>query len=189
MNMMFADGPLWRDMRESLRVQWLPTSTGRAHLIFSPVVPEDKKEKGRDGKYRKTPDGVALELFYTLTLNPEWDRLCGPCARCARYYIKKTSRQTKYCTRQCGSLATATASTRKRLDEEHADKLRRAEAAVLSWPAARGILNWKQWVSRREPDISSKWLTRAVNKGELHSPGKEQGCPRRRRRGTSRAGA
>jgi hypothetical protein len=179
-NMMFADGPLWRDMRESLKVQWVPTDTGRAHLVFSPAISEDKKEKGRDGKYRKTPEGVALELFYGLTLNPEWDRLCGPCAHCAGYYVKKTVRQTKYCTRQCGSAATATASTRKRLDEEHADKLRRADAAARSWPAARARLNWKQWVSRREPDITSKWLTRAVNRGQLRSPEKATQLSRRR---------
>lgn len=180
MNMMFANGPLWRDMRESLKVQWVPTDTGRAHLIFSPAISEDKKEKARDGKYRATPEAVALTLFYTLTLNPEWDRLGGPCARCARYYIKKTARQKKYCTRQCGSFATATASTRKRLDEEHADKLRRAVAAARSWPATRATLNWKQWVSRREPDITSKWLTRAVNRGELRSPERTTHFSRRR---------
>lgn len=179
-NMIFSDSALLRDLQGSCRAQWVPTSTGGAHLALFPALSEDKKEKGRDGTYRATPEGVALVLFYGLTLNPEWDKLGGPCARCARYYIKKTARQKKYCTRQCGSLATATASTRKRLDEEHADKLRRAVAAARNWPATRASLNWKQWVSRSEPDITSKWLTRAVNRGELRSPEKAAHLSRRR---------
>lgn len=168
--MMHADFGQWRDVQESWKATWLPTRTGRAHLLLLPDLPPGHMKKGQDGACRPTPEGGALLLFYSLTLNPEWDRLGGPCERCARYYVMNTVRHKKYCSRRCSSFATATASTRKRLDEEHADKLRRAQAAAQMWPKIRTILNWKQWVSRKEPDITPKWLTRTVNKGELRSP-------------------
>jgi hypothetical protein len=168
--MMHADFGQWRDVQESWKARWLPTHTGRAHLLLLPDLPSNHMKKGKDGAYRPTPEGGALVLFYSLTLNPEWDRLGGPCERCARYYVMNTVRHKKYCSRRCSSFATATASTRKRLAEEHADKLRRAQAAAQMWPNIRTVLKWKQWVSRKEPDITPKWLTRAVNKGELRSP-------------------
>jgi hypothetical protein len=168
--MMHLDFTQWRDVQESWKATWVPTRTGRAHLLLFPDLPLCHMKKGHDGVYRPTPEGGALLLFYSLTLNPEWDRLGGPCERCARYYVMNTVRHKKYCSRKCSSFATATASTRKRLDEEHADKLRRAQAAAQMWPKIRTILNWKQWVSRKEPDITQKWLTRAVNKGELLPP-------------------
>jgi hypothetical protein len=168
--MMHADFGQWRDVQESWKAQWLPTRTGRAHLLLLPDLPPDHMKKGQDGAYRPTPEGGAMVLFYSLTLNPEWDRLGGPCERCARYYVMNTVRQKRYCSRKCSSFATATASTRKRLDEEHANKLRRAQAAAQMWFESRTSLDWKRWVSRKEPDITSKWLTRAVNKGELGAP-------------------
>jgi hypothetical protein len=172
--MMHADSEQWRDVQESWKATWLPTRTGRAHLHLFPDLPAGHMKKGEDGAYRPTPQGGALLLFYSLTINPEWDRLGGPCERCTRYYVMNTVRHKKYCSRRCSSFATATASTRKRLDWEHADKLRRARAAAQMSLKARTRLNWKQWVSRKEPDITPKWLTRAVNKGELRSPQSEK---------------
>jgi hypothetical protein len=168
--MMHADFAQWGDVQESWKATWLPTPTGRAHLLLFPDLPAGHMEKGQDGTYRPTPQGGALLLFYSLTLNPEWDKLGGPCERCTRYYVMNTVRHKKYCSRRCSSFATAIASTRKRLDEEHADKLRRAKAAAQMWSENRTSLDWKQWVSRKEPDITPKWLTRAVNKGELGVP-------------------
>lgn len=170
--MMLADvALLWKLKKMTWRAQWVPTSTPRAYLTLFPVIPKNMMKKCHDGKRRMTPEGEARMLFSRLTLNPEWDKLGGPCGRCAKYFIKNTARHRKYCTRQCGSFATAKASTRERLDQEHADKLRRAEAAARLWPRARTNLDWKLWVKQKEPDISPKWLTRAVNKGELQSPG------------------
>jgi hypothetical protein len=174
--MMRSDGGLWHDdlrEMESWRAQWGPTSTGGAHLVLYPVIPADKRRAGRDGAYELTPEGAALVLFCRLTLNPEWGRLGGPCAQCDKYYVMNTVRQIKYCTRRCGSQATATSSTRERLDREHAYKLRRAQAAQWRWFTTRTHVDWKQWISKREPRITSKWLTRAVNKGELQPPPKK----------------
>src|SRR5260370_6428728 len=129
-------------------------------MIYA-APPVDQKQKAQDGPHGAKPDWVALALFYGLILNPEWGRLGGPCARCHKYYIMKTIRQQKYCSRMCGSWATAKASTRKRLDMEHAHKLARAQAAAQLWLTARTERDWKQWVSRKEASITSKWLTRA----------------------------
>jgi hypothetical protein len=168
--MMHVDFQQWGDVQESWKAQWVPTPTGRAQLLLLPDLPAGHMKKEKDGRYRPTPEGWALVLFYSLTLNPEWDRLGGPCERCARYYVMNTIRHKKYCSRRCSSFATATASTKKRLAAEHADKLRRAHAAAQMWSETRTSLDWKQWVSRKEPDVTPKWLTRAVNKGELGSP-------------------
>src|SRR5439155_24780289 len=124
------------------------------------------KEKEGSG----TPYGQALILFFVFTLNSEWERLGGPCDRCARYYIKKTIRNKRYCSRRCGSMATAIASTRRRLDQEQKEKLHRAEVALRVYAKANTRLAWKDWISLNVPGITRKWLTRAVNAGKLKVP-------------------
>src|SRR4030081_428582 len=83
--MMHADFAQWGDVQESWKATWVPTRTGRAHLLLFPDLPAGHMKKGQDGAYRPTPEGGALLWFYSLTLNPEWDRLGGPCERCAKY--------------------------------------------------------------------------------------------------------
>jgi hypothetical protein len=62
---------------------------------------------------------------------------------------------------------------RKRANE-HADKLRRARVAAEHWAKqhrkGRTKMDWKEWVSAAEPEITPNFLTRAVNQGELDSP-------------------
>ena len=156
---------------------WRPTTTGRAYLVLQPSVeiqalsamPELRGVKER-------AELLAALRFHVGTLNPEWDKLAGPCARCGRYYLKKRASQKVYCSRRCGNAATATKRTRQRLDKEHADKLRRAAAAGQKWvkerQQSRTRKDWKQRVSEIEPGITPKFLTRAVNKGELKAPTK-----------------
>jgi len=127
---------------------------------------------------RPQPDPYkeALRLFIELLLNPECGRLAGPCGRCGNYYVRRSAKNKLYCSRSCGTRATALAATKKKREEEHGDKLRRAAEAAQEWTTARTRLDWKQWVSRscKEPPITPKFLTRAVNKGELQSPTKEE---------------
>jgi hypothetical protein len=118
----------------------------------------------------RTPYEEALRFFLLLIINPEWDKLAGPCARCDNYYIRRTARNKVYCSRACGTSATAIAAVRKRRDEEHADKLRRAREAAQQWIKSRSRFDWKQWISRKEPDITVKFLTRAANNGNLKAP-------------------
>lgn len=117
-----------------------------------------------------TPQEEALRFFLVLITNPQWHKLAGPCARCGNYYVKKKATQKVYCSRKCGNNATALANTRQRRKNQHDEKLRRADAAAAMWVKARTKLDWKPWVSRKEPDITAKFLTRAVNEAQLKPP-------------------
>ena len=118
-----------------------------------------------------TRDEEATRFFLTLIWNSQNQKLAGPCARCDKYFIRRTARNTTYCTRSCGLRATAIAATLKKRAEEHADKLRRARTAAENWRLGRKkLFGWKQYVSEQEPDITRTFLTRAVNKGELKAP-------------------
>jgi hypothetical protein len=122
----------------------------------------------------RNPREEALRWFIWLLVNPECARLAGPCARCKSYYIRGSARNKVYCSRSCGTRATALAATRKRRDEEHADKLLRAAEAAREWTTARTKKEWKAWVSGRYPDITAKFLTRTVNKDQLNPPTKRE---------------
>jgi hypothetical protein len=113
---------------------------------------------------------LPLEAFALLVIDARWSRFGGPCDRCGRYYIKKRLDQKRYCGRRCAHLASAVRSTRKRLDAEKQEKLRRAIQAAKSWETTRTQLGWKDWVHQKEPDITPKFLTRAVNNGDLQAP-------------------
>jgi hypothetical protein len=117
----------------------------------------------------------ARETFMRLLFNELRDYLAGPCQRkqCDKYWLRKRARVTAYCSRRCCQLASATKYTRDRLEAEHKDKLKRAKAAIQTWRTARKVRDdWKTFVSKQEPDITPKFLTRAVNKGELKPPKK-----------------
>jgi uncharacterized Zn finger protein (UPF0148 family) len=127
-----------------------------------------------------TPDEEAARFFLTLIWNSENEKLRGPCAGCGRYYIRRTAGNTTYCSRSCGTRATAIAATMRKRASEHEDKLRRARAAIEEFARQqhkakherkrRTNTEWKEWVSTLEPEITRNFLTRAVNKGELKPP-------------------
>lgn len=146
------------------RTRLLPTFTGKGHLLWMPDPPKFKA-----GSWK----GEALAHFMDLIVNPLWHKLGGPCQRCGKYYVKKTSRQMKYCSRRCGFGKTAIETTRKRRQEERARKLRQAQEAANAWVTFRTRLRWKEWVSN-QTKITVKWLTRAVNRGDLRAPVKDQ---------------
>ena len=127
---------------------------------------------GQNNRPERDPYKEALRLFIELLLNPACDKLAGPCPRCGNYYIRRSTRNKVYCSRSCGTRATAFTATRKRRDEEHADKLLRAAEAAREWTIARTKKEWKPWVSGRHPGITVRFLTRAVNNGELKPPTK-----------------
>ena len=117
---------------------------------------------------------AALYFFITLILNPLWERLGGPCLRCGRYYVAQTARKNKaYCSRSCGTHATALAATKQRRNKEHADKLRQAAEAIRKWEKSSRKADWKVFVARRG-HITSRFLTRAVNNGQLKPPTKRE---------------
>jgi hypothetical protein len=54
--------------------------------------------------------------------------------------------------------------------KQHEKKLRRAQRAAQKWLQTKTEEPWKEWVERNYPGISRKFLTRAVNNGELSEP-------------------
>ncbi len=127
----------------------------------------------RDELLRDEPRLVFMELL----VNPLRDNLsAGPCGRCGKYYLKSRTNQKSYCGRRCGSIASAKKSTRERLDKEHRHKLEQAQAAIQEWNALKRhpVTGWKQWASKRVPGITPKFITRAVNKGELIPPNERE---------------
>jgi hypothetical protein len=114
----------------------------------------------------------AREHFLNLLLNPHRDRLGGPCLhpRCGHYFLKTNMRRRFYCDAKCRMAIGAKKATRKRADMERENKLMRGNRAAREWMKSRTALDWKKWVCRAEPDLSSKFLTRAVNRGDLQAP-------------------
>ena len=94
-------------------------------------------------------DEVRL-MFMQLLLHPERDMLSeNPCARCGRYYLKKTVRKArKYCSRTCGSRATAISSRKKGLQERRDKKLQIVKEEAQRWLAVRTRYDWKHWISQ-----------------------------------------
>ena len=137
-----------------------PVHDGRGHLDWIPEI-------GSSGQppYSKQ----ALQDFMILITNPLWEFLGGPCARCGDYYLKKARRQKIYCSRNCGAEATAVATTRRRRQQEHADKVRRAQNAIDDWCKAKPRRDCKDWVSN-ETGYTVRWITRAEHKKHLKLP-------------------
>jgi hypothetical protein len=136
---------------------WYSPGSGGASLISSPFP-------------SNTPSKEAVRLFIMLILNPEWERLAGPCARCGNYYIRRTARNKAYCSRSCGTRATALAATKRKREEERAEKLCRVVQLCQRWLTARTKQDWEPWICEQQRDITKTFLTRAINKGDLKPP-------------------
>lgn len=151
-------GPTWRAVA-------IPSGSG-LEISIMPEGPNDKPLTARE----LVIDEARL-VFLRLLTHPAREKLSSnPCARCDRYYQKRTARNKVYCSRKCSKDGTAAFATKKRLEEEHAAKISRAKAAIQGWITAHTKLDWKEFVARKQPDITPKFLTRAVNKGEITAP-------------------
>jgi hypothetical protein len=145
-----------------------PTHTGAARLEFLTDIGSDSSLAALGGTPWRTK---AVVLFNALLVNPAWDKLAGPCARCGNYYIKKRASQKVYCSRRCGNAATAIARTRERIKHERKDKLLRAKAAIREWRTTNTQQDWKHWVAKRA-GVDPRFLTQAVTKKDLVPPTK-----------------
>jgi len=155
----------------SWRAAPFPKGTGLRVMLF-PEAPLSAIAMTRDGLIK---DETRL-MFLHLLLNPLRDKLCiRPCARCDRYFIKKRSNQYIYCKRRCARSASAETATRKRLKKEHEKKLTRARGLADQWTRVRTHESWKTWIQKADPTITTKWLTRVVNSGQLDSPSEGNG--------------
>jgi hypothetical protein len=123
------------------------------------------------------PWDFAISSFIQLVTIPERerDKFAGPCRRCQNYYIKKRASQKVYCSRVCGNAATAVIRTRERWDQERGKRLEQATKALREWSRPKTTEPFKEWAAKRYPDLSKKFLTRAINKQELPEPRRERG--------------
>lgn len=160
--MMDGNPELAKTVAEVCVTRWKPSTKRTANVVLQPSWEHIRK-----------PEQVAALLFHVGTLNPEWDKLAGPCARCGRYYLKKRASQKVYCSRRCGNAATAVARTRARIASERGDKLSRAKAAIKKWKSTATRQDWKHWVAQKT-GIDPRFLTRAVTKGDLVPPAKRR---------------
>ena len=121
---------------------------------------------------------LACSYFIRVITDPECERFGGPCPRCGEYFLRKTAKPSIYCSDRHARQATAIKRTIEIRKERHADKLERAKKAQAEWmiqvKRARTTKPWKEWVVSRHPDMTIKFLTRAVTNGELASPDNER---------------
>jgi hypothetical protein len=162
--MLKADSTLERQLKEDFRALWLPTTSGRSHMFFSPHGdPHD-------------PNSESRGFFMMITLSPEWQKFGGPCPRCAKYFMRQTAKPSKYCSHRCASQETASKRTTEVRKERHEGKLLAAKEAIARWEkhstTGRRSKGWKEFVAQYDPtvEITTRFLTRAVNNGELQPP-------------------
>jgi hypothetical protein len=123
---------------------------------------------------RSTED-IADGLFAQFCLS-EWRCKLAKCRRagCGRYFwLNHWNRLYKrgIACPGCARIRSSENSTIRARKQDHADKLARAAAAIGEWgQGARKRTPWKEYVSKRHPDIKAKSLTRWVNSGELKLP-------------------
>jgi hypothetical protein len=175
--MLFANQELNRVVRDSLRVGFRPSATGGGELELMIDPGAEYYERLKKHFHRRSPEeGLAalraeqeaVSLFVSLILNQRWDKLGGPCGRCGRYFVKKHTGQKTYCTINCGHTATAKVAMQRRRQQERLAKLQFARRASRQWKRSLGV-EWKKFVSD-ETGLTVKWLTHAVNQGELRQP-------------------
>lgn len=132
------------------------TPSGGSYLEWTPVA----------GREAESPQQEALYYFMHLITNPLWSELGGPCARCGKYFLKKTERPRMYCSRKCGAAITATDAVRMFRQREHVRKLERARKSIERWCTRNRRMTCKDWVAA-DTHLTRHWLTRAENNGAL----------------------
>lgn len=158
---LWSEHPALARLPHIVRAYMLPTNGSRAHLVYmdgpnTDLSPGDPLE-------------IALGLFFLFLLNPYNQRLGGPCKRCSKYYVKKTKRQTVYCSQRCGRKQTSKDAIQQQRQQDHIEKIEKAKKCLEKWASTNTRRGWKEWISGNHL-ISKHWLSRYVGKGELMVP-------------------
>src|SRR5439155_26985154 len=128
--------------------------------------------QGKEMPFRRAR-GDAIALFIEIARHPECERL-GKCLRCERYFYGRPGQKCCPRPRRCGSYRAAIEATKRHWKQERENKLVRAQAECAEWQRRQPRVGWKPWVAERI-GITPKWLTRAVNSGQLKPPVQEKG--------------
>ena len=121
------------------------------------------------GSVPQTEWDEALFYFVPLVMRSDPHHLGGPCPRCGRFFLK-TRRTRLYCSHNCASVHTAGLATKRNREAEHQRKLQLAVQETEEWEKSGRRRPWQAFVIAKAPELSIRWLTRAVNKGELTPP-------------------
>jgi len=157
---LFKQNPMLQDCCTKGSTYLIPSREGKSQLGWLPDL----------SKYVGTPQGInALRHFVYFLVNPLANKLSGPCPRCNKYFLKEFAHNTKYCKRTCGARDTAETATQKRRQNERTEKLMKVRELICKWEKLNRRGDWKKWVAQ-DPTITPKWLTRAVNRGDLFPP-------------------
>jgi hypothetical protein len=158
---LFRQNPRLSELSALGAVTLWPSDTGRGYLEWTPATPDDESSS----------ENEALGEFFKLIANPNWKMLAGPCKRCDDYFLKRTSRKRNYCSRGCSGFTTAISAMKKKRMAERKALIARVQAAIAKYEKAKTYWDWKRWVAA-EAECSVRWLSRAVNKGDLREPKK-----------------
>ena len=151
-----ANQELWIESQKAWHPTLTPTRTGAMGINYVTNMGAEgvMETLGPAGERFK-----AVVLFNSLLVNPLWEKLAGPCARCGKFYIKKRTSQKVYCSRTCGNAATAVESSRQKIAAERNGKVQQVKAALAEWRKAKPKMDWKPWVSAHT-GIDLRFLTR-----------------------------
>lgn len=161
--------------------EWEPANGSQPDLLLFPDYPALERLLGSRRVWRTSDIGNpiptaevrALMLFQMLTVVPACGKIAGPCPTCDRYFIKGRTSQTVYCSRICNKVNSTRVWNMTNYQRKRDDKLRRARAAAQDWRAARTAEGWRVFVCKREPDLTTEFLSRAVNRGDLRDPSRK----------------
>lgn len=159
-----AGSPNLEEVRKNCRVNLHPVGAGVSRdFTYSP----GRKWNAWD---------LAWQQFLILLSSPAWERFGGPCPCCGKYFVRNSKKQTTYCSQRCSSRDTAIKRTLAVLKERRDKKLATAREAAAKWKKlfeqGRTRKSCVEYVVAYDPsaEITTKFLTRAVNQGELRLP-------------------
>jgi hypothetical protein len=112
----------------------------------------------------------ACSKFLHLVMDPECHKFGGPCPYCGKFFVRKTAKEKRYCSKGCAHKAAAKASTQRLRYREHELKVARTREVIEKWSQGSRKMDWISWVTSNVPEISKTWLTRAINRNEITSP-------------------
>lgn len=104
----------------------------------------------------------------------------APCQRCNKWFVKRRAVQ-KCCSKHCATAFNNTVGVKSRRAVDHEKQLDRARAALKTWKRTERRTDWKQFVSK-QTDLTPRFMTRAVNKGELRAPRISKNPEKKRRK-------
>lgn len=167
----------WKAQHSSVWNRVDETVSNTEYALVDPPDSEWPDEPEITRSYRLQTDAYGV-IRYMGIFNVHWgfvDLVMNPlrgevsvCDRCGRWFLNCSGHRNKrFCARRCAVLSSVTRSLKKRREEERQSKIRLAQENLKDWTPSRG--DWKEWTAG-DTGLSKKFLTRALNRGDLKPP-------------------